>query len=92
MNEWRLSVTALLFPIVALDVFPGLYDRIAAYDKAYEEAGRLTALDEIRNIYLDLGSDMTTAEKIRLIDEEIENYRGDPDMLNILTELRTLIK
>ncbi len=87
--ESKVHLNAFLYSLN--DVFPGLYDRIAAYDKAYEEAGRLTALDEIRNIYLDLGSDMTTAEKIRLIDEEIENYSGDPDMLNILTELRTLI-
>jgi DNA repair exonuclease SbcCD ATPase subunit len=73
-------------------VFPDLYDRIAAYDMAYEKAGRLTAIDEIRNILLDLSLDRTPAEKLRFVDEEIINYRDDPDMLDILTELRTLIE
>ena len=68
-----------------------MYDRIAQYDKAYEKAGRLTAIDEVTNLLYDLDSFETEADKLRFIRSEKQRYRDDPDMLTVLDEIEALL-
>ena len=83
LNEFLTSVE---------EVFPGLYDRIAQYDKAYEKAGRLTAIDEITNLFYDLDTMDSLNDQLRYLSEEKIRYRDDPDMLAVLDELEAFLK
>ena len=73
------------------EALPGLRDRIKAYDRAFEEAGRETALLDTVDIVYELSAYETTERKLAYLAEERRNT-SDPNMTAFLDELEVLIR
>lgn len=73
------------------EALPGLRDRIKAYDRAFEEAGRETALLDTVDIVYELSAHETTERKLAYLAERRRNTR-DPNMTAFLDELEVLIR
>ncbi|NBF41413.1 MAG: hypothetical protein GVY14_13455 [Spirochaetes bacterium] len=73
------------------EALPGLRDRIKAYDRAFEEAGRETALLDTVDIVYELSAYATTARKLAYLAEQRQNT-NDPNMTAFLDELEVLIR
>ncbi|NBB89676.1 MAG: hypothetical protein GVY23_00550 [Spirochaetes bacterium] len=73
------------------EALPGLRDRIKAYDRAFEEVGRETALLDTVDIIYELSAYETTERKLTYLAEQRRNT-SDPNMTAFLDELEVLIR
>ena len=73
------------------EALPGLRDRIKAYDRAFEEAGRETALLDTVDIVYELSAYETAERKLSYLAEQRQNT-SDPNMTAFLDELEVLIR
>jgi uncharacterized coiled-coil DUF342 family protein len=73
------------------EALPGLRDRIKAYDRAFEEAGRETALLDTVDIVYELAAYETSERKLSYLAEQRQNT-SDPNMTAFLDELEVLIR
>lgn len=73
------------------ETLPGLRDRIKAYDRAFEEVGRETALLDTVDIVYELSTYEGTDAKLDYLDEQ-RAATDDPNMAAFLDELEVLIR
>lgn len=74
------------------EFFPGLWTRIKRYDMAFEQAGRSSAMQDVIDILYELSTQSSREAREKFIIGEMAIYRNDPIMLELLEELRELIK
>jgi hypothetical protein len=81
----------LTFPTMEAS-FPGFWRRIKMYDQAFEREGRKAALQDIIDIVNDLSEVVGDAQRVALLDAEIERNSQNPLTIELLSELRNLIR
>ncbi len=74
------------------EIFPGLWDRIKKYDRAFEQAGRSGAMQHVVNTIYTLSSLSGAGEREQFLDGEKAGFRDDPIMIELLDELKELVK
>jgi len=76
----------------AEDIFPGLWQRIKKYDRAFELAGRSSAMQDAADIIYELSTRNTPGAQERFLNNEISRNQGDEIMVELLNELKSLVK
>lgn len=74
------------------DIFPGLWQRIKKYDRAFELAGRSSAMQDAADIIYELSTRNTPGAQERFLNNEISRNRGDEIMIDLLNELKELVR
>ncbi len=74
------------------DSFPGLLNRIKRYDRGFQSAGRVNALHDVLDVVIMLSHLKTQSEREKLINGQLETYRGDPAMSDLLEQLKELMQ
>lgn len=74
------------------DLFPGLWKRIKKYDRAFELAGRSSAMQDAVDIIYDLTTRTSAGSQERFLNNEINRSRNDEIMVELLKELKELVK
>lgn len=74
------------------DIFPGLWQRIKKYDRAFELAGRSNAMQDAADIIYELSTRNTPGAQERFLNNEISRNRGDEIMIDLLNELKELVR
>jgi hypothetical protein len=78
------------FLSAADSAFPGLSNRINRYDEAYLKTGRSDAMEEVKELLSDLSARPDPQERRKFLDGELARRKGDPLMVELLRELKTL--
>ncbi|MBW8002982.1 MAG: hypothetical protein FVQ80_13355 [Planctomycetes bacterium] len=65
---------------------------IKKYERAFEQAGRSTAMQDVVDTIYTLSSLGEAGEREKFLNGEKARFRDDPIMLELLDELRELIK
>ena len=76
----------------AEDIFPGLWQRIKKYDRAFELAGRSSAMRDAADIIYELSTRNTPGAQERFLNNEISRNRNDEIMVDLLNELKELVR
>jgi len=74
------------------DIFPGLWQRIKKYDRAFELAGRESAIQDTADIIYELTTRATPGAQERFLNNEINRNRGDELMVDLLNEIKELVR
>ena len=74
------------------EVFPGLWQRIKKYDRAFELAGRSSAMQDAADIIYELSTRNTPGAQERFLNNEINRNRDDEIMVDLLNDLKELVK
>jgi len=74
------------------EIFPGLWQRIKKYDRAFELAGRSSAMQDAADIIYELSTRNTPGSQERFLNNEISRNQGDEIMIELLNELKSLVK
>jgi hypothetical protein len=82
---------AFLVSPEAQEIMPGLLERIRIYDRAFERAGRRTALMDTVELVSELSMLTTPGERQAYLEKEKESLR-EPEMIDFLEELVYLIE
>ena len=72
-------------------LFPGLWNRIKRYDRAFEQVGREAAMQDLADVMGDLSFYDDAAQKTRYLDSQIGAARDDPALAEVLDRVRGLI-
>jgi hypothetical protein len=78
------------FLIATHDSFPKFWDRIKRYDAAFYHDGRNDTLEDVNEVLYQLSLLRTEAERRQFLDGELQRYRGDMLMRQLLTDLKGL--
>lgn len=89
--ETKLLLDSFLASRPVRETLPGLRDRIKAYDRAFEDVGRETALLDTVDIVYELSTFEETDAKLSYLDER-RRATDDPNMVAFLDELEVLIR
>ncbi len=82
---------AFLLSPEAQEIMPGLLERIRIYDRAFERAGRRTALMDTVELVSELSMLSTARERQAYLEKEKTSLR-EPEMIDFLEELFFLIE
>ena len=74
------------------DSFPGLWDRIKRYDEAFEKDGRASAAEDLSDILFELSVRDRSESRELFLESEKARYRDVPQMVDLIDDLRVLIR
>lgn len=89
--ETKLLLDSFLASRPVRETLPGLRDRIKAYDRAFEQVGRETALLDTVDIVYELSTFDETPGKLAYLEQQ-RSATADPTMVAFLDELEVLIR
>jgi hypothetical protein len=72
--------------------FPGLWDRIKRYDEAFEKAGRASAAQDLSDILFELAVRDRPESRDLFLESEKTRYRDVPEMVDLIDDLRVLMR
>ncbi len=91
MLETKLKLDAFLTSDAMDEFFPGLWNRIKKYDRAFQDVGRDVAIQDLADIVYDLTLFDTPAARARHLDAQIKASSTDAPMVALLNELKRLV-
>ena len=72
--------------------FPGLWERIKRYDEAFEKAGRASPAQDLSDILFELSVRDRSDSRTLYLESEKTRYRDVPQMVDLIDDLRVLVK
>jgi DNA repair exonuclease SbcCD ATPase subunit len=72
--------------------FPGLWGRIKRYDEAFEKAGRASAAQDLSDILFELSVRDRPESRDLFLESEKTRYRDVPEMVDLIDDLRVLVR
>jgi chromosome segregation ATPase len=90
--ETKLKLDAFLTSDIMDRAFPGLWNRIKRYDRAFQDVGRDVAVQDLADIVYGLTLAESTDARLKQIDKQIQANKSDAPMVELLNELKRLVR
>jgi len=90
--ESKLKLDSFLTSDMMQSAFPGLWNRIKKYDRAFQDVGRDVAIQDLADIVYDLTLFDTPDARLQQLEKRIRASSTDAPMVELLSELKRLVK
>ncbi len=90
--ESKLKLDAFLTSEMMESAFPGLFNRIKKYDRAFQAVGRDVAIQELSDVVQSLTKLDSASARLAELDKRIKTSPADAPMVELLSELKRLVR
>jgi hypothetical protein len=90
--ESKLKLDAFLTSDMMESAFPGLFNRIKKYDRAFQDVGRDVAIQDLSDVVGRLTRLDSADARLAELDRRIKASSADAPMVELLNELKSLIR